>query len=101
MSATTTRRNRTANARPARDRCGINARFKDGLATRLLYTQVEWGLTRQRGIIVESDGLAQRRFDASEYRQHHRNGLGGGLSGEPCCKRHARFALMENEHRPC
>ena len=33
--------------------------------------------------------------------QHSRNGLGGGLSGEPSCDCHARFALMENEHRPC
>ena len=53
------------------------------------------------GIVVESDGLAQRRVDTSEHRQHDRNGLGGGLSGKPSCQRHARFALMENEHRPC
>jgi hypothetical protein len=53
------------------------------------------------GIIVESDGLAQRGFDPSEHREHDRNGLGGSLSGEPNRKRHARFALMENEHRPC
>jgi hypothetical protein len=42
------------------------------------------------GIIVESDGLAQRGFDPSEHRQHDRNGLGGSLSGEPNRKRHAR-----------
>ena len=36
-----------------------------------------------------------------EHRQHNRNGLGGGLSGKPSCQRHARFALMENEHGPC
>ena len=53
------------------------------------------------GIIVESDGLAQRGFDPSEHRQHDRNGLSGGLSGEPGGERHAGFALMENEHRPC
>jgi hypothetical protein len=29
------------------------------------------------GIIVESNGLAQRRFDPSEHCQHHRNSLGG------------------------
>jgi hypothetical protein len=45
-------------------------------------------------------GLAQRRFDPSEHRQHDRNGLCGGLPGKPRCKRHARFALMKNEHRP-
>ena len=53
------------------------------------------------GIIVEGNGLAQRRFDPSEHCQHHRNGLGGSLSGEPSRKRHARFAFMENEHWPC
>ena len=47
------------------------------------------------------DGLAQRRVDTGEHRQHDRNGLGGGLSGKPSCQRHARFALMENEHWPC
>src|SRR5258705_122409 len=31
----------------------------------------------------------------------HRNSLGGSLSGEPGCQRHARFAFMENEHWPC
>jgi hypothetical protein len=30
-----------------------------------------------------------------------RDGLSGGLSGEPCCERHAGFALIENEHGPC
>ena len=58
------------------------------------------GVLGEGGIVVESDGLAQRRFDPSEHRQHDRNGLGGGLSGEPSCKRHARFALMENAQRP-
>ena len=53
------------------------------------------------GIIVESDGLAQRGFDPSEHRQHDRNGLSGGLASEPGGERHAGFALMENEHRPC
>ena len=53
------------------------------------------------GIIVESDGLAQRGFDPSEHRQHDRNGLSGGLSSEPGGERDARFALMQNEHRPC
>ena len=37
----------------------------------------------------------------SEHRQHDRNGLSCGLSGEPGGERHAGFALMENEHRPC
>jgi hypothetical protein len=55
------------------------------------------GVLGEGRIIVESDGLAQRRFDPSEHRQDDRNGFGGGLSGEPSCKRHARFALMENE----
>jgi hypothetical protein len=58
------------------------------------------GVLGEGGIIVESDGLAQRRLDPSEHRQY-RNGLGGGLSGELGYERHARFALMENEHRPC
>ena len=53
------------------------------------------------GIIVESNGLAQRGFDAGEDRQHDRNGLGGGLPDESGCERHAGFALMENEHGPC
>ena len=53
------------------------------------------------GIIVESNGLAQRGFDAGEDRQHDRNGLGGGLPDESGCERHAGFALMKNEHRPC
>jgi hypothetical protein len=53
------------------------------------------------GIIVESDGLAQRGFDPSEHRQHDRNGLSGGLASEPGGERHAGFALIENEHRPC
>src|SRR4249919_1132601 len=48
-----------------------------------------------------SKGLAQRRFDPSEHCQHHRNGLGGSLAGEPSRKCHARFAFMENEHWPC
>jgi len=39
------------------------------------------GVLGEGGIIVESDGLAQRRFDPSEHRQHDRNGLGGGFSG--------------------
>jgi hypothetical protein len=30
-------------------------------------------------------------------RQHDRDGLGGGLSGEPRSEGHAGFALMENE----
>jgi hypothetical protein len=34
------------------------------------------------GIIVESDGLAQRRLDPSEHRQRDRNGLGSALFGE-------------------
>src|SRR5262249_30035372 len=59
------------------------------------------GVLSEGGMVVESDGLAQRWFDTSKHRQHDRNGLGGGLSGEPRCKRHARFVLMENEHRPC
>jgi hypothetical protein len=46
----------------------------------------------------ESDGLAQRGFDPSEHRQHDRNGLSGGLAGEPGGERHAGFALMENSH---
>jgi hypothetical protein len=45
-------------------------------------------------------GLAQRRFDPSEHRQHDRNGLGGGFSGEPSCERRAGFTLMKNEHWP-
>src|SRR4029077_9611503 len=40
-------------------------------------------------------------FDPSEHRQHDRNGLSGGLSREPGGERDARFALMQNEHRPC
>src|ERR1700752_1839093 len=40
-------------------------------------------------------------FHPSEHRQHDRNGLSGGLSSEPGGERHARFALMQNEHRPC
>jgi len=40
------------------------------------------GVLGEGGIVVESDGLAQRRFDTSEHRQHNRNGLGGGLSGK-------------------
>src|ERR1700719_2276672 len=59
------------------------------------------GVLGEGGIVVESDGLAQRRVDTGEHRQHDRNGLGGGLSGKPSCQRHARFALMENEHWPC
>ena len=59
------------------------------------------GVLGEGGIIVESNGLAQRRFDPSEHCQHHRNSLGGSLSGEPNRKRHARFAFMENEHWPC
>ena len=59
------------------------------------------GVLSEGGIIVESDGLAQRGFDPSEHRQHDRNGLSCGLSGEPGGERHARFALMKNEHRPC
>ena len=39
------------------------------------------GVLSEGGIIVESDGLAQRRLDPSEHRQHDRNGIGGGLSG--------------------
>jgi hypothetical protein len=35
------------------------------------------GVLGEGGIIVEGDGLAQRRFDPSEHRQHDRNGLGG------------------------
>jgi len=53
------------------------------------------------GIIVECDGLVERGFDACEDRQHDRNGLGGSLSGEPRCERHAGFAFMKNEHEPC
>ena len=53
------------------------------------------------GVIVESNGLAQRGFDAGEHRQHDRNGFGGGFSDEPRCERDAGFALMENEHGPC
>lgn len=53
------------------------------------------------GVIVESNGLAQRGFDAGEDRQHDRNGFGGGFSDEPRCERDAGFALMENEHGPC
>ncbi len=52
------------------------------------------------GIIVESDGLAQREFDAGKDRQHDRNGLGGALPCEPRCECQAGFAPMENEHRP-
>ena len=48
------------------------------------------------GVIVESNGLAQRGFDAGEDRQHDRNGFGGGFSDEPRCERDAGFALMEN-----
>src|SRR5437660_7735910 len=44
--------------------------------------------------------FAQRRFYASEDRQHDRDGLGGRLSGEPRSEGHAGFALMENEHGP-
>ena len=53
------------------------------------------------GIIVESNGPAQRGFDAGEDRQHDRDGFGGGFSDEPRCERDAGFALMENEHGPC
>jgi hypothetical protein len=53
------------------------------------------------GIIVESDGLAQRGFDPSEHRQHDRDGLSGGLPSEPGGECHAGFALMENDYRPC
>src|SRR3981081_3700623 len=49
-------------------------------------------------VIIES--VAQRRFYASEDRQHDRDGLGGGLSGEPRSEGHAGFAFMENEHGP-
>src|SRR5271166_6751506 len=52
-------------------------------------------------IIIKSDGLAQRGGDAVEDGQHDRNGFSGSLSNEPRCKRHAGFALMENEHGPC
>jgi hypothetical protein len=31
----------------------------------------------------------------------HRNGLSGDLSSEAGSQRHARFALMQDEHRPC
>ena len=41
------------------------------------------GVLSEGGIIVESDGLAQRGFDPSEHRQHDRNGICCGLSGEP------------------
>ena len=54
------------------------------------------------GIIVKSNGLAQRGFDAGEHRQHDRNGFGGGFS--PRCERDAGFSLIElieNEHGPC
>ena len=37
----------------------------------------------------------------AEHRQHDRNGLSCGLSGEPGGERDAGFALMKNEHRPC
>ena len=59
------------------------------------------GVLSEGGIIVESDGLVQRGFDPSEYRQHAVNGLSGGLASEPGGERHTGFALMENEHRPC
>jgi hypothetical protein len=59
------------------------------------------GVPSEGGIIVESDGLAQCGFDPSEHCQHDRNGLSCGLSGKPGGERHAGFALMQNEHRPC
>ena len=55
----------------------------------------------KRGVGAQALGLAQRGFDPSEHRQHDRNGLSGGLASEPGGERHAGFALMENEHRPC
>ena len=58
------------------------------------------GMPGEGRVIIESDGLAQRGFDAGEDRQHDRDGLGGGLSGEPRGECHAGFALMENEHGP-
>ena len=70
-------------------------------ADELLVAMVLQGVLSEGGIIVESDGLAQRGFDPSEHRQHDRNGLSCGLSGEPGGERHAGFALMKNEHRPC
>jgi hypothetical protein len=51
-------------------------------------------------VIIESDGLAQRGFDAGEDRQHDGDGLGGGLSGKSRGEGHAGFALMQNEHGP-
>ena len=40
--------------------------------------------------------LAQRGFDAGEVLQHDRDGLGGGLSGEPRGEGHTGFARMPN-----
>jgi hypothetical protein len=57
------------------------------------------GVLAEGGIVVEGDGLTQCRFDTREHCQHNRNGLGGGLSGEPGCERQARFALMERAIR--
>ena len=51
-------------------------------------------------VIVESDGLAEGRMDSAEHSEHDGYGLGGSFSAEPCGKRHAGFAFMENEHGP-
>ena len=39
-------------------------------------------------------------MDSAEHSEHHGYGLGGSFSAEPCGKRHAGFAFMENEHGP-
>ena len=46
-------------------------------------------------------GFAQGGIDAAEHGEHDRDGLGGGLSGEPGGERHAGFSLMQDEHGPC
>src|ERR1700719_2547642 len=42
--------------------------------------------------------LLRNRLPSGRYSPLH---AAGGLSGKPSCQRHARFALMENEHWPC
>jgi hypothetical protein len=57
-------------------------------------------MLREARVIIESDGLAQCGFDAGEDRQHDRDRLGGGLSGEPRGEGQTGFALMQNAHGP-
>ena len=53
------------------------------------------GVLGEGGIIVEGDGLAQRRVD-EEHRQHNRMVSAAVSAAEPPASR--AIALMENEH---